>query len=298
MRNTGWEFSLETLNINNKNFQWTTSFNIALNRNKVTALTNDQYSLMTSVSWDQKFNNQYPYITQVGKPSGMMYGYIYEGTYKQEDFIGNSLKDNVPALSSVARDEIRPGDPKYRDINGDGTVDDDDRTIIGCGQPLHTGGFGNSFYFYGFDLNIFFSWSYGNDILNANRLIFENGSLTNLNQLASYTDRFNAVDNPDSDIPRVGAEGMFVYSSRVVEDGSFLKLRNVSLGYTLPRRALRKMHFDTMRVYVSADNIWTWTSYSGPDPEVSTRNSVLTPGFDWSAYPRAFGLTAGVSFTF
>ena len=298
MRNTGWEFSLETLNVNNKNFQWTTSFNIALNRNKVTALTNDQYSLMTSVSWDQKFNNQYPYITQVGKPSGMMYGYIYEGTYKQEDFIGNSLKDNVPALSSVARDEIRPGDPKYRDINGDGTVDDDDRTIIGCGQPLHTGGFGNSFYFYGFDLNIFFSWSYGNDILNANRLIFENGSITNLNQLASYTDRFNAVDNPDSDIPRVGAEGMFVYSSRVVEDGSFLKLRNVSLGYTLPRRALRKMHFDTMRVYVSADNIWTWTSYSGPDPEVSTRNSVLTPGFDWSAYPRAFGLTAGVSFTF
>ena len=75
-------------------------------------------------------------------------------------------------------------------------------------------------------------------------------------------------------------------------------LKNVSVGYTLPRRALRRMHFDTMRVYVSADNIWTWTKYTGPDPEVSTRNSVLTPGFDWSAYPRAFGLTAGVSFTF
>ncbi len=298
MRNTGWELSLETLNINKKNFQWTTSFNIAFNRNKVTALTNNQYSLLTSVSWDQRFNNQYPYITQVGKPSGMMYGYIYEGTYKQEDFIGNTLKNSVPALSSVTRENIRPGDPKYRDINGDGVVDDEDRTIIGCGQPLHTGGFGNSFYFYGFDVNIFFSWSYGNDILNANRLIFENGSIANLNQLASYNDRFNAQTNPDSDIPRVRAEGMNVYSSRVVEDGSFLKLRNVSIGYTLPRRALRAMHFDTMRVYVSADNIWTWTNYSGPDPEVSTRNSVLTPGFDWSAYPRAFGLTAGVSFTF
>ncbi len=298
MRNTGWELSLETLNINKKNFQWTTSFNIAFNRNKVTALTNNQYSLLTSVSWDQRFNNQYPYITQVGKPSGMMYGYIYEGTYKQEDFIGNTLKNSVPALSSVTREKIRPGDPKYRDINGDGVVDDEDRTIIGCGQPLHTGGFGNSFYFYGFDVNIFFSWSYGNDILNANRLIFENGSIANLNQLASYNDRFNAQTNPDSDIPRVRAEGMNVYSSRVVEDGSFLKLRNVSIGYTLPRRALRAMHFDTMRVYVSADNIWTWTNYSGPDPEVSTRNSVLTPGFDWSAYPRAFGLTAGVSFTF
>ena len=298
MRNTGWEISLETLNINHKNFQWTTSFNIAFNRNKVTALTTGQQSLLTSVSWDQRFNSQYPYITQVGKPSGMMYGYIYEGTYKADDFVGGSLKDGVPYLSSVAKTSVKAGDPKYRDINGDGVVDDNDRTIIGCGQPLHTGGFGNSFYFYGFDVNIFFSWSYGNDIINANRLIFENGSISNLNQFSSYKDRFNAVTNPDSDIPRIGANGMFVYSSRVVEDGSFLKLRNVSIGYTLPRSALRAMRFDTMRVYVSADNIWTLTDYSGPDPEVSTRNSVLTPGFDWSAYPRAFGLTAGVSFTF
>ena len=298
MRNTGWEISLETLNINHKNFQWTTSFNIAFNRNKVTALTTGQQSLLTSVSWDQRFNSQYPYITQVGKPSGMMYGYIYEGTYKADDFVGGSLKDGVPYLSSVAKTSVKAGDPKYRDINGDGVVDDNDRTIIGCGQPLHTGGFGNSFYFYGFDVNIFFSWSYGNDIINANRLIFENGSISNLNQFSSYKDRFNAVTNPDSDIPRIGANGMFVYSSRVVEDGSFLKLRNVSIGYTLPRSALRAMRFDTMRVYVSVDNIWTLTDYSGPDPEVSTRNSVLTPGFDWSAYPRAFGLTAGVSFTF
>ena len=94
------------------------------------------------------------------------------------------------------------------------------------------------------------------------------------------------------------ANGVYLYSSRVVEDGSFLRLRNISLGYTLPRKALRKMHFDTMRVYLSADNVYTFTGYSGPDPEVSTRNSVLTPGFDWSAYPRAFGLTGGVSFTF
>ena len=215
-----------------------------------------------------------------------------------QQFTGNYLKNGIPYMSSVGRDQVRPGDPKYRDINNDGVVDDNDRTIIGCGQPLHTGGFGNSFYFHGFDVNIFFSWSYGNDILNANRLIFENGSTTNLNQFASYVDRFDATTNPDSDIPRINANGMYVYSSRVVEDGSYLRLKNVSVGYTLPRSVLRRMHFDTLRVYVSADNIWTWTRYSGPDPEVSTRNSVLTPGFDWSAYPRAFGLTAGVSFTF
>lgn len=299
MRNSGWELSLETLNINHKNFQWNTTFNIAFNRNKVTALTQNQYSLFSAVNWDQRFNSQYPYITQVGKPSGLMYGYIYEGTYKADDFAnGSLLKPGIPYSAATGRSNVKPGDPRYKDINGDGVIDDNDRTVIGCGQPIHTGGFGNSFYFYGFDVNIFFSWSFGNDILNANRLIFENGNIANLNQLASYTDRYDSVKNPDSDMPAIGANDMFVYSSRVVEDGSFLKLRNVSVGYTLPRNVLRKMHFDTMRVYVSADNVWTWTKYSGPDPEVSTRNSVLTPGFDWSAYPRSIGVTAGVSFTF
>ena len=299
MRNSGWEFSLETLNINHRNFQWNTTFNIAFNRNKVTALTQNQYSLFSAVNWDQRFNSQYPYITQVGKPSGLMYGYIYEGTYKSDDFAnGSLLKPGIPYSAATGRSNVKPGDPNYKDINGDGVIDDNDRTVIGCGQPIHTGGFGNSFYFYGFDVNIFFSWSFGNDILNANRLIFENGNIANLNQLASYTDRYDSVKNPDSDMPAIGANDMFVYSSRVVEDGSFLKLRNVSVGYTLPRNVLRKMHFDTMRVYISADNVWTWTKYSGPDPEVSTRNSVLTPGFDWSAYPRSIGVTAGVSFTF
>ena len=297
MQNQGCEFTLELVPIQKKNFTWNMNFNIALNRNKVTALTNDQYSLFRSVSWDQKFNSQDAYITQVGKPSGMMYGFIYEGTYKEEDFNGTYLKDEIPSLTTVTRTDIKPGDPKYRDINKDGVVDDNDRTIIGCGQPLHTGGFGNTFNFYGFDVNIFFSWSYGNDILNANRLYFESGLSKHTNQFSSYKNRWTP-DNNRSDIPRVVANGMTVYSSRVVEDGSFLRLRNFTVGYTLPRKVLRKMHFDTMRVYVSGDNLWTLTNYSGPDPEVSTRNSVLTPGFDWSAYPRAWALTAGLSFTF
>lgn len=298
MRNQGGEFTLDATLIQRKNFSWNVNFNIALNRNKVTALTNDQYSLLSGVSWDQKFNGQYPYITQVGKPSGMMYGFIYEGTYKYDDFnSGTALKDGVPYLSSVGKNAVRPGDPKYRDINGDGVIDDNDRTIIGCGQPLSTGGFGTSFNLYGFDLNVFFSWSYGNNILNANRLYFENGNVSNTNQWATYKNRWTEK-NPDSDIPRIQANGVYLYSSRVVEDGSFLRLRNVSLGYTIPRKVLRKMHIDSMRVYISADNVYTLTNYSGPDPEVSTRNSVLTPGFDWSAYPRAFGLTGGVAITF
>ena len=298
MRNQGVELTFDFVPVQRKKFTWSMNFNIAMNRNTVTGLTNDQYSLLSAdVKWDYNYNSQYPYITQVGKPSGMMYGYIYEGTYKYDDFSGSVLKNGVPYMTSVGRQNVQPGDPKYRDINEDGKIDDNDRTVIGCGQPLHTGGFGNSFSFYGFDVNVFFSWSYGNDILNANRLIFENGSKQNLNLFASYADHWSE-SNPDSDIPRIGANGMSVYSSRVVEDGSFIRLKSLTVGYTFPRTVLRKMHFDTMRVYASADNLFTLTKYSGQDPEVSTRNTVLTPGFDWSAYPRSRGVTMGLSFTF
>lgn len=295
IRNRGFEFTLETINIKTRQFQWSTSFNIAFNRNRILGLVDNQNTLQSSVTWETHFNSQFPYISQVGKPTGMMYGFIYEGTYKPEDFDANgNLKSGIPAYKG---NKMQPGDLKYRDLNGDGKIDDYDRTIIGCGQPLHTGGFNNSFNWKNFDLNIFFSWSYGNDILNANRLIFESGWKAQTNQLASYAGRWTP-DNPTSDIPRAGATGSEEYSSRVIEDGSFLRLKNVSLGYTIPSRQLRKAGISSLRVYVSADNIWTLTNYSGPDPEVSTRNSVLTPGFDWSAYPRAYGFTAGVNITF
>lgn len=141
------------------------------------------------------------------------------------------------------------------------------------------------------------TWSYGNDILNANRLVFEAGTVTNTNQQASYAGRWTP-ENPASDIPRAGANAMTFYSSRVVEDGSFLRLNSISLGYKLPDRFVRRCGLASARVSVSVNNILTFTNYSGPDPEVSTRSSVLTPGFDWSAYPRAFGITAGIDLSF
>lgn len=299
IRNRGFELSLETVNLRTRDFEWKTTFNIAFNRNRIAALNTGQRSLLSSVAWETTFNAQSPYISTVGRPTGMMYGYLYEGTYKEHEFdpaTGELLRD-IPYLTTYNRSAIRPGDPKYRDMNGDGAIDENDRTIIGSGQPLHTGGLGNNFSWKNFDLNVFFAWSYGNDILNANRLVFENGRVKQTNQLASYAGRWSP-ENPHSDIPRANANGMQVYSSRVVEDGSFLRLKNISLGYTLPTRLLRKAGIGSMRVYIAADNIHTFTSYSGPDPEVSTRNSVLTPGFDWSAYPRSFGVTGGVNLTF
>lgn len=301
VRNDGLELSLSTVNVQTKDFTWTSDFNIAFNKNEVIELAENQLSLTTAARFDQNYNSQPSYIAKVGLPMGMMYGYIYEGTYKYDDFVksGNSytLKDNVPYFSSEAN--TQPGMPKYKDVNGDGIIDTNDRTIIGRGLPIHTGGFTNSFTYKGFDLSVFFQWSYGNDIMNANRLFFENaGGKKDLNQFASYANRWTP-ENPESDIPAATKSASNnVISSRIIEDGSYLRLKTVTLGYTFPKALIAKAKLSNARVYVAAQNLWTWTSYSGYDPEVSVRNSALTPGLDFSSYPRAFTLSFGVNLGF
>ena len=301
VRNDGLELSLSTVNVQTKDFTWTSDFNIAFNKNEVLELAENQLSLTTAARFDQNYNSRPSYIAKVGLPMGMMYGYIYEGTYKYDDFVksGNSytLKDNVPYFSSEAN--TQPGMPKYKDVNGDGIIDTNDRTIIGRGLPIHTGGFTNSFTYKGFDLSVFFQWSYGNDIMNANRLFFENaGGKKDLNQFASYANRWTP-ENPESDIPAATKSASNnVISSRIIEDGSYLRLKTVTLGYTFPKALIAKAKLSNARVYVAAQNLWTWTSYSGYDPEVSVRNSALTPGLDFSSYPRAFTLSFGVNLGF
>ena len=301
VRNDGLELSLSTVNVKTKNFEWTSDFNIAFNKNEVLELSENQLALTTAVTFDQTYNSQPSYIAKVGQPMGMMYGYIYEGTYKYDDFTksGSSytLKANVPHYTSEA--DTQPGMPKYKDINNDGIIDANDRTIIGRGLPIHTGGFTNNFTYKGFDLSIFFQWSYGNDIMNANRLFFENvDGKRDLNQFASYADRWTP-ENPESDIPRAtNSSSNKVISSRIVEDGSFLRLKTATLGYTFPKAMIAKAGLSNVRLYLAAQNLWTWTSYSGYDPEVSVRNSALTPGLDFSSYPRSLSVSFGVNLAF
>jgi len=207
------------------------------------------------------------------------------------------LKSNIP-VSAASRAAQRPGDIKYRDINGDLIVNANDYTVIGRGLPIHTGGISNNFMYKGFDLNVFFQWSYGNDIVNGNRLIFDGGNANPyLNRFATYADRWTPT-NPSNKYFRAGGGGTAQYSSRVIEDGSYIRLKTVSLGYNLAPQILRKINVKGIRVYASAQNILTWTNYTGPDAEVSVRNSVLTPGFDWSAYPRAKTIVFGLNVTF
>lgn len=300
--NRGFEFTLNTVNIETKNFTWSSSFNIAFNRNRVEELNYDQSSLTTRVgSWSSNFTGT-PYIALPGREVALFYGYVFDGLYQYEDFdqLANGtyvLKANVPNNGEDAS-TIKPGFIKYKDINGDGIVDANDQTVIGNPIPDHIGGFSNNFRYKQFDLNIFFQWTYGNDLLNANKIVFEGAEKrANVNMLAEYANRWTP-DNTNSLLPVAGGYGPNFYSSRNIEDGSFLRLKTIALGYNLPKSALKKMKIQDLRVYTSAQNIITWTNYSGVNPEVSVRDSPLTPGFDWSAYPQARTITLGLNVTF
>lgn len=300
VRNEGIELSITGVPVESKNFRWVSTFNIGFNRNRVLELAQNEYSLQSAVGWGDDWKTISAYIARVGQPVAAIYGHIWDGVYQVADFdkVGSVyvLKDNVPS-NGMPRESIQPGHIKYRDLNGDKVIDDNDRTVIGNPLPVHTGGFTNKFAYKGFDLNIFFQWSYGNDVYNANRVMLESGYKYNTNQFASYANRWS-FDNQTSDIPVPKGSMYKTYSTRTVEDASYLRLKTVSLGYNLPKKITRKASMEAVRVYVSAQNLYTWTSYSGYDPEVSVRRSALTPGFDYSAYPRAKTATVGLNITF
>ena len=300
VQNQGLEFTLNTTNIKTKKFSWTSNFNISFNKNKVLELTENQLSMLSNGYFDQAFTAS-NYIAKIGYPVGMMYGYIYEGTYKVDDFDYNGstyiLKSGTARYTS--ENNTQPGYPRYADLNKDGVIDSNDQTIIGRGDPIHIGGFTNNLEYAGFDLSIFFQWSYGADLLNANRLMFEGyGKKKDLNQFASYANRWT-FNNQTSDIPVVSSSSSNgLFSTRVIEDGSYIRLKTLSLGYSLPNKLLKKLKVSKVRAYVTAQNLFTLSNYSGYDPEVSIRNSALTPGLDFSSYPRAASMNVGINVSF
>jgi TonB-linked SusC/RagA family outer membrane protein len=296
--NEGLEIGLSSVNINKGDFIWSSSFNISFNKSKVVALAQNQESITSNMSWDSWYASVPLYIAKLDHPLGQMYGYIWDGVYQYEDFDklangGYLLKDNI-ATNGNSRAAIKPGDVKYRDLNGDKIVNDYDRTVIGRGLPVHIGGFSNNFKYRGFDLNIFFQWSYGNNLVNANRLNFETGNKTYLNQFESFQSRWTP-ENTNTTMPRAGGQYGYVYSTRIIEDGSYLRLKTAALGYNLSSKLLRNIKIKSCRVYISAQNLFTWTKYTGSDPEVSIGYSALTPGFDYSSYPRARTTTVGLN---
>jgi TonB-linked outer membrane protein, SusC/RagA family len=329
--NSGVEFSVNTVNVSNKSFRWTSNFNITFNRNRLKALNSGETELLTFKNFYGSNTVNYPaYIGKVGSPVAMFYGYLWEGNYQQSDFYkvqnGSSgytfvLKEGVPyygtkqSINSInsnpAQNCVQPGDVKFKDLNGDGFIDQNDMTVIGNPYPVHFGGFTNTFSYKGFDLSIFLQWSYGNDIINANRLLMEgsfNTPSTNTtgsvgmiryNQFATYANRWTYTNASDL-YPRVDshAGGSRAWSTRVIEDGSYLRLKTLQLAYNVPVKLVKRVGITNARFYISGQNLLTLTGYSGIDPEVSTASgSNLTPGFDFSPYPRTKVLTLGTTIT-
>lgn len=301
VRNTGWEFSLNTTNIDHKHFRWYSSFNISFNKNTVLGLNSGQDYMLTNPNWYFKYG-QDQYIAQVGQPASMIYGYVYDGVYQNDDFFyvnGSYItKPGIPNQVG-SQTNLKPGLAKYRDVNGDGKIDANDMTVIGNPNPKHFGGFTNNFELYNFDLSVFLTWVSGNDILNANETLFTNFENSKNNYLAKCVD-FWTPTNPTNEIPLPITQDQMV-TSRSVEDGSYLRLQNITLGYNLNAKKvpfLAKIGISSVRIYFAADNLYVWTKYSGYDPEVNTNSSALTRGLDYCSYPRSRTYTFGLDMKF
>jgi hypothetical protein len=308
LTNSGVEISLEADVVKTKNFTYSGSFNISFNRNRLDALADPtEEGILSAPNWDANFTNIPAFISRIGGPLGQVYGLVFDGLYQYSDFdkLPNGtylLKGNITANSIAAnRASVQPGQEKFVDLNGDGQITADDRTVIGNGYPIHTGGWSNNLRYKNFDANIFFQWSYGNDIINANRIWFEGGEITNRasfgpqNAFAAYANRWTPT-NQNTDIAKVGSNAP-VYSTQYVEDGSFIRLKTLNIGYTLPQKIVSRYKIKRLRVYIATSNLYTLTRYKGYDPEVSTYSTGLSPALDYSSYPRPITITGGINLT-
>ncbi len=300
IRNAGFELTVNSVNFNKRNFFWSTDFNLSFIRNKLVALQDGTDYITRKSGFNSNFT-QDDYISYVGSSLGDMYGYVFDGVYQYSDFNmlpdgTMQLKEGVPDLSPRGYAPV-PGMTKYKDINGDGKITPEDRTSIGNGYPDFYGGITNRFQFYGVDFSFMFQFSIGNDVYNAMRMYLTQSRMERTQMLAEVGDRWT-VTNASGAVPSATGYIPYDVSSRFIEDGSFLRLKNITLGYTLPEKWTKKIYVSKLRVYATAQNLFCLTKYSGYDPEVSTLTSPLTPAFDWGAYPKSLVLTMGLDIQF
>lgn len=322
LRNTGVEFTLNTVNIDKGGFQWRTNLTFSLNRNKVISLDTES----SAIDKTYQVGSDISTVTRttVGRPIGQFYGYKVIGRFDSpEDFYYKDANGNVHAValpegSSIAEDKTWIGDYIFEDLNGDGVINNEDETFIGNPLPDFTYGIGNTFSWKGFDLTIFFNGSYGNDVINYNRRFLENVRANNnlLTSAANYAtlgvinsalpeDDFRNlyVTNGDATrLPRVSASSTNQnnrMSDLYIEDGSYLRLQNISLAYTLPRNLVKKIKLENVKLYMNLQNVYTWTNYTGFDPEVGAMyGDALMTGLDYGRYPSPRIYTFGVNVSF
>ena len=324
VENKGLEFTLGLIPIDKQDYGFSVNFNIAFNRNTIQSLGPLQQleGQALTTGWA---STQIPqdYLARVGDPVGLMYGYVNDGRYEVDDFEGYDestdewiLKEGVVTSEGILTP--RPGMMKLMDITGNDTITIDDRRVIGNANPKHTGGIVLNAYGFGFDLTAAFNWSYGNDIYNANKIEFtsanQNNQYRNMIAMQAEGNRWTNIDwntgelitNPGQLAAANANTTMwspfmdrYVFSDWAVEDGSFIRLNTLTLGYTLPQNLVERARIQSLRFYVTGYNLFVITDYSGYDPEVSTRRQTpLTPGVDYSAYPRSRQFSVGMNLTF
>ena len=322
MRNKGFEFTLNTVNISKKDFEWRTGITFSLNRNKVTRLYTESSGLQGNIN-----GLTYTYTT-VGEPVAQFYGYNVIGMFEKEDDFykkdinGDYLLDAKGDRMIVALPEgkevnegtgIWYGDYIYEDRNDDGVIDEQDRTFLGNPEPKFTFGINNDFHWKGFDVNLFLTGSVGNKVFNY--LAQQQSNPTNrwvtLKSVCDYA-KYDLIDaagertldnmqmtNPGASTYRIDqatANENSRMSSVFIENGSYLRIKNLAIGYTLPKKWLQKVKIENLRVYFNVQNLYTFTKYKGYDPEVGAYNQgVLLRGVDYARYPSQRIYTFGLN---
>lgn len=281
--NKGWEFTLGGYPVKAGDFSWNINWSINFNRNKIITLDGINDRLINSGNVDMP-GLVGSYVQMVGEPMGTFLGYKYAGVWKQEE------------ISTAAMYGAKPGDAKYVDVDHNGVIDKEDIVIIGNAQPKFSYGINNTFHWRNLDLNVFFQGVYGNDIYNQNRVRRESYSGGGAFPThPSIADHWTA--DKQSETPAFSGSEL-VNSSRWVEDGSYLRLKNLTLGYSLPDKWLQKIKFNQIRVYATASNLWTITDYSGYDPEASMGMDAYGAGIDRGIYPSSKSWVVGLDITF
>ncbi len=321
-QNKGVEVSLTWNAINKKNYGLTISGNIGFNKNEVVDLGSlTEYS--ASSGWAST-TIQGDYVVKPGRPVGEIYGYKVAGRYEVSDFEDYTasgdkwvLKSGVASDASVIGSSyLRPGALKLVDTNGDGVVNSNDIDVIGDTNPTASGGFAINARAYGFDLSANFTYSIGNKVYNANKIEYTTSYqyyFRNMLDIMEAGERWTNLDpvtglitNDATRLEELNANTTMwspytgnVLTDWAIEDGSFLRLATLTLGYTLPKNLIKRIGISNLRLYTTCYNVFCLTGYSGFDPEVSTRNkTALTPGVDYSAYPKSRQFVIGLNLNF
>lgn len=311
IRNRGFDFQIDSRVIQGQ-FNWNVGLNLSVNRNVVLDLGGVDDILSQSEMSTQS------YITKVGYPIGSFLAFKTMGIMSEADY-QNVLKDREvyvsngnkfpkdyslkgPAVPAYGLEHLSAGNVIYNDLNNDKTITNDDREIIGSAYPLFTGGFTTSMDYKGFDMSLALSFSYGGKVMNFTDYYIYNMEGSS-NQYGIVRERYRSDDQPGNGVTPIAFRhgnkntGMKI-SDRFIEDASYLRVANLSIGYNVPYSVIEKCKISGLRVYVSGDNLLTFTKYMGFNPEVDYKSSNLMPGFDWGCYPLARTITAGVKVTF